>query len=77
MTKFIKATTIIMGKYNGEDILIPKITMIPTDLSFQFKRVQFPVRLAFFATTVNKSQGQSLEVCGIRTKNIVRFQSMR
>ena len=38
--------------------------MIPTDLPFQFKRLQFPIRLAF-AITINKAQGQSLEKCGI------------
>ncbi|KAK9872125.1 hypothetical protein WA026_016177 [Henosepilachna vigintioctopunctata] len=56
--------TIIKGKYKGEDVLIPRIPMIPTDLPFDFKRLQFPVRLAF-SMTINKSQGQSLEVCGI------------
>ena len=38
--------------------------MIPTDLPFDFKRLQFPIRLAF-AMTINKSQGQSLKVCEI------------
>ena len=38
--------------------------MIPTDMSFQFKRLQFPIRLAF-AITINKAQGQSLELCGL------------
>ena len=33
-------------------------------MSFQFKRLQFPIRLAF-AITTNKSQGQSLEFCGL------------
>ena len=56
--------TIIKGKYKGEDVLIPRIPMIPTDLPFDFKRLQFPVRLTF-AMTINKLQGQSLEVCGI------------
>ncbi|XP_073955775.1 uncharacterized protein isoform X1 [Choristoneura fumiferana] len=55
---------IIKGKYKGEDVLIPRIPMIPTDLPFDFKRLQFPVRLAF-AMTINKSQGQSLQICGI------------
>ncbi|XP_055902132.1 uncharacterized protein LOC129938531 [Eupeodes corollae] len=55
---------IIRGKYKGKDVLIPRIPMISTDLPFDIKRLQFPVRLAF-AMTINKSQGQSLEVCGI------------
>ena len=38
--------------------------MIPTDMSFQFKRLQFPILLAF-AITINKAQGQSLELCGL------------
>lgn len=55
---------IIRGKFSGEEVLIPRIPMIPTDLPFEFKRIQFPVRLAF-AMTINKSQGQSLQVCGL------------
>uniref|UniRef100_A0A2H1VCF4 SFRICE_038769 n=1 Tax=Spodoptera frugiperda TaxID=7108 RepID=A0A2H1VCF4_SPOFR len=38
--------------------------MIPTDMPFEFKRLQFPILLAF-AMTINKSQGQSLKVCGL------------
>ena len=38
--------------------------MIPTDMSFQFKRLQFPIRLAF-AITINKPLGQSLEFAGL------------
>lgn len=60
--------TIITGKYKGEDVLLPRIPMIPTDMSFEFKRLQFPVRLAF-AMTINKAQGQSLQVCGINLTN--------
>lgn len=56
--------TILIGKFKGEEVLIPRIPLITTDLVFEFKRVQFPIRLAF-AMTINKSQGQSLEVCGI------------
>lgn len=60
--------TILKGKYKGEDVLIPRIPMIPTDVPFEFKRLQFPVCLAF-AMTINKSQGQSLSVCGINLEN--------
>jgi len=53
MNNVIEAT-IINGKYKGEDVFIPRIPMIPTDLPFDFKRLQFPVRLAF-SMTINKS----------------------
>ena len=41
---------------------MPLITT--TDMSFVFMRLRFPVRVAF-AITINKAQGQSLEVAGI------------
>ncbi|KAF2888831.1 hypothetical protein ILUMI_17342, partial [Ignelater luminosus] len=56
MNNLIEAT-IIIGKFKGEDVLIPRIPLMPTDFAIQFKRVQFPVRLAF-AMSINKSQGQ-------------------
>uniref|UniRef100_A0AAG5DC45 DNA helicase Pif1-like 2B domain-containing protein n=1 Tax=Anopheles atroparvus TaxID=41427 RepID=A0AAG5DC45_ANOAO len=55
---------ILKGTYKGAECLIPRIPMGSNDMPFHFKRVQFPVKLAF-AMTINKSQGQSLEVCGI------------
>ncbi|KAF7278730.1 hypothetical protein GWI33_008038 [Rhynchophorus ferrugineus] len=57
-------TTIRKRKSKEEGVLIPRIPMIPMDLPLDFKRLQFPVRLAF-TMIINKSQGQSLEVCGI------------
>ena len=42
----------------------PRIPMIPTDMSFQSKKLQFPIRLAS-AITINKAQGQFLELCGL------------
>lgn len=63
MPNIIEAT-ILSGRYRGEDVLIPRIPMIPTDMPFEFKRMQFPVRLAF-GMTINKAQGQSLEVAGV------------
>ncbi|PNF38967.1 hypothetical protein B7P43_G06600, partial [Cryptotermes secundus] len=56
--------TILTGPFKVEDVLIPRIPMILTDVLFQFKRLQFPIRLAF-AVAINKAQGQSLEQCGL------------
>lgn len=57
-------TTIISGKFKGENVLIPRIPMISSDFGFECKRLQFPVRTAF-AITINKSQGQTLKVAGL------------
>jgi ATP-dependent DNA helicase PIF1 len=56
MMKNIIEATILNGKFKGEDVLLPRIPMIPTDMLFEFKRLQFPVRLAF-AMTINIAQG--------------------
>lgn len=56
--------TILTGKSKGEVCLIPRIPMIPTDMPFEFKRLQYPVRLSF-AMSINKAQGQTLHVCGV------------
>ena len=63
MENVIEAT-ILTGPFEGEAVLIPRFPMIPTDLSFQIKRLQFPIRLAF-AITINRTQGQLLEKCCI------------
>lgn len=39
--------------FKGEDDLIPRIPMIPTDMTFQFKRLQLPTQLSFVITTNN------------------------
>ena len=61
MTNIIE-TKILTGPFKGEDVLKLWIPMIPTDMSFQFKRLQFPIQLAIM---INKAQGQSLELCGL------------
>jgi PIF1 helicase. len=54
-----------------ESVIIPRKPIIPTDLPFQFKRVQFPIKLSFaviinnFAVTNNKAEGQTLQVLGV------------
>ncbi|XP_029054625.2 uncharacterized protein LOC114881908 [Osmia bicornis bicornis] len=67
MNNIIEAK-ILNEKFKGEDVLLPRIPMIPTDMPFEFKRLQFPVQLAF-AMTINKAQGQSLQVCGLNLEN--------
>lgn len=67
MSNVIEAT-ILSGRFKGEDVLIPRIPLIPNDMPFEFKRLQFPIRLAF-AITINKAQGQSLAVCGIHLES--------
>ena len=62
--KNVIEATILTGHSEGEAVLIPCIPMIPTDLSFQFRRLQFQIRLVF-KVTINKAQGQSLEKFGI------------
>lgn len=60
--------TIITGKYKGTDVLLTRIPMISSDMPFAFKRLQFPIRIGF-AMIINKSQGQSLKVCGLNLEN--------
>ncbi len=64
MQHHVLEATILTGHYQGEDVFIPRIPLIPSDLPFEFKRLQFPVRLSF-AMSINKSQGQSLKVVGL------------
>ena len=57
--------TSIVGVNAGRTLLIPRITLSPSDIfPFTLRRRQFPVRPCF-AMTVNKSQGLSLYRVGI------------
>ena len=56
--------TIMTGQGKGQTTFIPKMPLIPSDSPYPMRRLQFPLRLSF-AMTINKSQGQSLEVVGL------------
>ena len=63
---FFNQAKIIGGVYRYNIILIPRIAMQPRDgeYPFEWRRRQFPVRVCF-AMTINKSQGQTLELAGM------------
>ncbi|XP_056855869.1 uncharacterized protein LOC108836073 [Raphanus sativus] len=66
MSDFCVKARIITGKKVGEVVLIPRLTITPSDkkLPFKMRRRQLPISVAF-AITINKSQGQSLSHVGI------------
>ena len=47
--------TVITACAKGEDVFIPRIPVIQSDLAFTFKRIQFPVKPSF-AMSINKAQ---------------------
>ena len=55
--------TILTG-VGKENVCIPRIPIIPSDLPFEFKILQFPIKLSY-AMTINKTQGQSLRITGL------------
>ena len=59
--RHIIEATILYGTAKGEDVFIPRIPIIPSDLPFNFKRLQFPVRLCS-AMSINKSQGKPCKI---------------
>ena len=56
--------TPITGPACGKNFFIPRIPLIPTDLPFRFKRLQFPLKICF-SMTINKSQGQTFKSVGL------------
>ena len=55
---------ILTGSGAGQRVMIPRITLAPSEMSIPFRRRQFPVQ-SCFAISVNKAQGQTLEHVGI------------
>ncbi|GFW58558.1 ATP-dependent DNA helicase [Trichonephila clavipes] len=60
----ILSAAILTSVGKGKSVIIPRIPIIPTDLPFQFKRIQFPVKPSF-AVTINKAPGQTLQVARV------------
>ena len=46
---------ILIGKAKSEIVLIPRIPLMPTDMLFKFKRLQFPAPLSF-TTSIKKAR---------------------
>ncbi|XP_031095264.1 ATP-dependent DNA helicase PIF1-like [Ipomoea triloba] len=63
---------IMTGANKGNKVLIPRMSMSPSDprLPFKFQRKQFPLMLSY-AMTINKSQGQTLSRVGLLLKKSV------
>ena len=72
MKDHVLKVQIIGGPHDGQICWIPRMTLTPSseDVPFKFSRRQFPVALAF-AITINKSQGQSVDMVGIDLRSSV------
>ncbi|XP_057291716.1 ATP-dependent DNA helicase pif1-like isoform X1 [Hydractinia symbiolongicarpus] len=58
---------ILTGIRRGDRVLIPRVSLClnDTNLPFQIKRTQFPLRLSYALTIKNRSQSQTFEKVGI------------
>jgi ATP-dependent DNA helicase PIF1 len=64
VVEHVTKTVTVLYSTAGEIALIRRIPMIPTDLPFQFKRFQFPIKVPF-TITINKAWGQMFQYVGI------------
>ncbi|XP_019172662.1 PREDICTED: ATP-dependent DNA helicase PIF1-like [Ipomoea nil] len=69
LSKHVIEAKIVSSNNRGTRVLIPRMSMTPTDirLPFKFQRRQFPLMLSY-AMTINKSQGQTLSHVGLLLK---------
>ncbi|XP_031127489.1 uncharacterized protein LOC116029578 [Ipomoea triloba] len=72
LSEHVIEAKIVAGHNAGQIVLIPRMSMTPTNtrLPFNFQRRQFPLVLAY-AMTINKSQGQTLKHVGLLLKKPV------
>lgn len=66
MCDFMVKAKVITGRNVGRTVVIPRLSITPSDkkLPFKMRRRQLPIAVAF-AITINKSQGQSLSEVGL------------
>ena len=57
-------TTILGGYTQGEMVFVPRIPLIPNNIPFEFKRLQFRLKVCF-TIVINKSQEKTLKISGI------------
>ncbi|XP_076066073.1 uncharacterized protein LOC143039717 [Oratosquilla oratoria] len=72
LKKHVVVGRILGGSYRGEQVLIPRIVLEAQDTPVPFKRKQFPVKLSY-AMTINKSQGQTFDRCGLLLDSVQCF----
>lgn len=61
-------TTILTEGATGEAVFIPRILIISTNLRFQFKHLQNPLKV-IFSITISKGQEQTLKVADSTTRD--------
>ena len=65
--KYRVVVRLVTGSHSGNLVAVPRINLSPStqgNMSIQFTRRQFPLRLAF-CMTINKSQGQTFDRVGV------------
>ncbi|XP_031116689.1 uncharacterized protein LOC116020351 [Ipomoea triloba] len=72
LSEHVIEAKIMSGSHSGTRVLVPRLSMTPSDprLPFKFSRRQFPLMLSY-AMTINKSQGQTLSHMGLLLKKLV------
>jgi ATP-dependent DNA helicase PIF1 len=76
MHKTLLECEILTGEQKGNIEFIPRISCKPTEGSFpfNFSRRQFPVKVCY-GMTINKSQGQSIDMVGLDLEDDVFVHS--
>jgi hypothetical protein len=72
VSEFVLEATVLTGLAAGESVCIPRIVLNASNPRWPFvmQRRQFPVRV-WYAMTINKSQGQTLQKVGLYLKGPV------